>query len=159
MRDGTSLPLRASEVSIHFAEVPHKAFPSSATANWEHNRIELHIQPDDGIDVRFQAKRPGLEMRLSPVQMRFSYKEAFEARPPQAYETLLLDVIRGDTTLFMRADQVEEAWSIMAPILNAWDDGPATIFPNYAAGTWGPPAADALIARDGRSWLAPTGRL
>lgn len=159
LRTGKRLPMRASEVSIHFAPVPHKAFPSSARANWEHNRIELRIQPDEGIDVCFQAKRPGLEMRLSPVQMRFSYKEAFEARPPQAYETLLLDVIRGDATLFMRADQVEEAWSIMAPILNVWGDGPAMNFPNYAAGTWGPEAAEALIARDGRSWLAPSGAL
>lgn len=159
LRTGKRLPMRASEVSIHFADVPHKAFPSSTTANWEPNRIELHIQPDEGIDIRFQAKRPGLKMHLSPVQMRFSYKDAFHARPPLAYETLLLDVIRGDATLFMRADQVEEAWSLIAPILDVWGDGPATNFPNYAAGTWGPEAAVALLARDGRSWLTPSGVL
>ncbi|AWV88788.1 glucose-6-phosphate dehydrogenase [Bradymonas sediminis] len=159
LRTGKRLPQRASDVSVHFAQVPHNSFPANASAGWEPNRIELHIQPEEGIDLRFQAKRPGLKMRLSPVQMRFSYKDAFKDRSPFAYETLLLDVIKGDATLFMRADQVEEAWAIMAPVLSVWGENPAMDFPNYAAGTWGPEAAEALIARDGRSWLSPSGGL
>jgi glucose-6-phosphate 1-dehydrogenase len=87
--------------------------------------------------------------------MRFSYKESFRAPTPEAYETLLLDVIRGDATLFMRVDQVEAAWGVVEPILEAWSEHTPLDFPNYAAGTWGPESADELLARDGRHWLAP----
>ena len=87
--------------------------------------------------------------------MRFSYKESFRTPTPEAYETLLLDVIRGDATLFMRADQVEAAWSVVEPILEDWREHPPLDFPNYAAGSWGPEEADDLLARDGRHWLAP----
>ena len=92
-------------------------------------------------------------MRLSPVQMRFCYREAFKATTPEAYETLLLDVILEDATLFMRADQVEAAWSVIMPILEAWESTVPIDFPSYQAGTWGPEAAETLIAQDGRSWL------
>jgi glucose-6-phosphate 1-dehydrogenase len=95
-------------------------------------------------------------MHLSPVNMRFNYREAFEATPPEAYETLLLDIIRGDATLFMRADQVETAWSVVTPILERWQQVPPVDFPNYPAGTWGPEAAEILIGQDGRSWFQPT---
>ena len=94
-------------------------------------------------------------MRLSPVDMRFTYKESFKAGPPEAYETLLLDVMLGDATQFMRADQLEAAWAILTPILEGWEAVPAADFPNYAAGTWGPESAEVLIAQDGRSWIAP----
>jgi len=93
-------------------------------------------------------------MLLRPVSMRFDYEDAFET-PPDAYETLLLDAIRGDATLFMRADQVEEAWKVVDPVLRAWEGSPPAEFPNYAAGTWGPAAADRLLARDGRAWFEP----
>jgi glucose-6-phosphate 1-dehydrogenase len=95
-------------------------------------------------------------MLLGPVDMQFLYREAFKAATPEAYETLLLDIMRGDATLFMRADQVECAWSIVTPILEAWDAVPTADFPNYQPGSWGPEAADVMIARDGRSWLQPT---
>ena len=155
LRTGKRLPYRASEVSIHFLPVPHQSFPQKAMVDWEPNRLVLRIQPNEGILLRFQAKRPGQDMRLSPVEMRFSYADAFRTETPEAYETLLLDVMGGDATLFMRADQVEVAWSVIAPILDAWESSSATDFPNYSAGSWGPSAAEALIARDGRSWLQP----
>ena len=94
-------------------------------------------------------------MRLAPVDMRFTYKESFQAAPPEAYETLLLDVMLGDATQFMRADQLEAAWAIITPILEGWESVPPADFPNYAAGTWGPEAAEVLIAQDGRSWIVP----
>lgn len=155
LRTGKRLPAKVSEVSIQFRPVPHQSFPSSALGDWQPNRLVIHIQPDEGILLRFQAKRPGPKVRLSPVDMRFTYREAFQAAPPEAYETLLLDVMLGDATLFMRADQVEAAWSVVAPILEAWEAVLPPDFPNYQAGTWGPEAAGALIAQDGRSWHMP----
>jgi glucose-6-phosphate 1-dehydrogenase len=156
MRTGKRLPARVSEVSIHFRPVPHQAFPASAIADMRPNVLVIHIQPDEGILLRIQAKRPGLKMRLSPVDMRFAYSEAFDEAPPEAYETLLLDIMEGDATQFMRADQIEAAWSIIMPVLNAWTNIRPADFPNYEAGTWGPQAAAVLIAQDGRSWMKPT---
>ena len=156
LRTGKRLSVKASEVSIHFRQAPHRIFPSAAVGDWQPNRLVLHIQPDEGIVLRFQAKRPGLKVRLSPVDMRFSYREAFDDAPPEAYETLLLDVMQGDSTLFKRTDQVEAAWSVMMPIIDAWGSGTTLEVSTYAAGSWGPEAADVLIARDGRSWLAPS---
>jgi glucose-6-phosphate 1-dehydrogenase len=144
-----------SEVSIQFRPVPHQAFPSEALGEWQPNRLAIRIQPEEGISIRFQAKQPGLAMRLRPVDMRFSYRDSFDGPTPAAYEMLLLDIMRGDATLFMRADQVEAAWSVLTPVLDVWGSVPPIDFPNYQAGTWGPEAAEALIARDGRSWLQP----
>jgi glucose-6-phosphate 1-dehydrogenase len=156
LRTGKRLPERVSEVSIQFRRVPHQSFPSSAVGDWQPNRLVIHIQPNEGILLRFQAKRPGQTMRLNPVDMRFFYKEAFKVSPPEAYETLLLDVMLGDATLFMRADQVEAAWSVVTPILDNWNAIPPEDFPNYQSGTWGPEEAELLIARDGRSWITPS---
>ena len=155
LRTGKRLPLRASDVTIQFQPVPHQSFPSSAITHPQPNRLVIRIQPDEGIVQRFQAKLPGEAMRLAPVDMRFTYKESFQAAPPEAYETLLLDVMLGDATQFMRADQLEAAWSIITPILDGWESVPPADFPNYAAGTWGPEAAEVLIAQDGRSWIVP----
>jgi len=155
LRTGKRLPTRASQALIQFRPVPHQSFPASAVLDWQPNRLLIRIQPEESIVLRFQAKQPGPTMRLSPVEMRFCYSDAFQATQPEAYETLLLDVILGDATLFMRADQIEAAWSVVTPILEGWESVAPVSFPNYQAGTWGPEAAEALIAQDGRSWLFP----
>jgi glucose-6-phosphate 1-dehydrogenase len=155
LRTGKRLPARVSEVVIQLRPAPHQLFPPSAVGDWQPNRLAINIQPVEGILIRFQAKQPGLRLRLGPEDMIFTYKQAFETPSPDAYETLLLDVIRGDATQFMRSDQVELAWSVVMPILEAWAATPAD-FPNYGAGTWGPEAAEMLLARDARRWLLPS---
>ena len=156
LRTGKRLPAKISEVSIQFREVPHQSFPAGAVMDWRPNRLIIAIQPEEGIFLRFEAKYPGLTMRLAPVMMQFFYREAFKIATPEAYETLLLDVMLGDATLFMRADQTEVAWSILTPILEVWDSIKPTDVPNYAAGTWGPEMAETLLAQEGRSWVTPT---
>lgn len=156
LRTGKRLPARDTEIDIQFRAVPHRSFPSSVVADWRPNRLVVHIQPDEGIELRFQAKRPGPHIDIGPVMMRFSYREAFHAAPPDAYETLLLDAIEGDATLFMRADQVEIAWEVLSSIQQAWETAATSGMPAYGAGSWGPQEAEDLIARDGRSWLLPT---
>ena len=156
LRTGKRLPAKVSEISVQFRPVPHQAFPPKAVEYWQPNRLIVRIQPEEGILLRFQAKHPGPIMHLDPVDMLFSYDRTFRSPAPDAYETLLLDVMRGDPTLFMRDDQVEAAWEIVMPILDAWREGPAPEFPNYPAGSWGPQAADALLAREGRRWSLPT---
>jgi glucose-6-phosphate 1-dehydrogenase len=157
VRTGKRLPAKASEVLIQFRPVPHQSFPSSAVRDMQPNAIAIRIQPDEGIVLKFQAKQPGQKLRLRPVEMDFNYRDAFREHQPEAYETLLLDVMQADASLFMRADQVEEAWSLVMPILETWEASPPEDFPNYAAGTWGPDAATSLLARDGRHWHAPPG--
>ncbi len=153
VRTGKRLPEKTSVITIQFRPVPHQSFPPESTENWQPNRLIMSIQPNKVIRLRFQAKRPGLKMLLNPVDMQFNYTDAYTTDPPEAYETLLLDVMLGDATLFMRADQVEAAWSILMPIIEVWEDAIPHDFPNYAAGTWGPEEAEALIARDGNNWI------
>jgi len=153
MRTGKRMAEDVSKAIIQFRPVPHQSFPTSAAIDWQPNRLEIDIQPDEGISLRFLAKQPGVTLRLSPKDMTFRYAEAFNTEPPEAYETLLLDVIQGDATLFMRADQVECAWNVVDPVLDVWDSVEASDFPNYPSGSWGPESAEALIAQDGRSWL------
>ncbi|MGA9573087.1 MAG: glucose-6-phosphate dehydrogenase, partial [Lysobacterales bacterium] len=153
MRTGKRMAEAVSKVIIQFRPVPHQSFPSSAAIDWQPNRLEIYIQPDEGISLRFLAKQPGVTLRLSPKNMNFRYAEAFKTDPPEAYETLLLDVLEGDATLFMRADQVECAWNVVGPVLEVWNSVEASDFPNYPSGSWGPESAEALIAQDGRSWL------
>jgi glucose-6-phosphate 1-dehydrogenase len=156
LRTGKRLPAKISEVAIQFRPVPHHTFPAAALMDWRPNRLLLAIQPHEGIFLRFEVKHPGLTMHLSPVLMQFYYREAFDVDPPEAYETLLLDVMRGDTALFMRADQTHAAWQVLSPVIQAWEKIKPFSFPNYQAGTWGPEEAEILIARDGRSWVMPT---
>ncbi len=156
LRTGKRLPGTASEICIQYRPVPHQAFPPSAIGEMQPNRLLLRIQPDEGIVLRFQAKRPGSGMRLTTVETRFTYRGAFNVPEPEAYETLLLDVMRGDATPFMRGDQVDEAWKLVMPVLETWGDGDLTDPAPYPAGTWGPEEATNLIARDGRVWLVPS---
>ena len=157
LRTGKRLPTRASKVVIQFRAVPHQSFPTTAAFDWQPNQLIIDIQPLEGIQLRFQAKQPGgASLRLAPVDMNFSYQEDFKTKSPEAYETLLADVMSGDATLFMRADQVEASWSVLMPILNVWENSKPIGFPNYKSGTWGPKAAEALIAKDGRSWMQPS---
>ena len=142
-----------SVITIQFRPVPHQSFPSEATVNWQPNRLILNIQPHMGIRMRFQAKRPGLKMVLSPVDMQFNYDTTYTSGTPEAYETLLLDIMEGDSTLFMRADQVEDAWKVLMPIINSWEANPSVNFPNYEAGMQGPEDSEALIAKGGHSWI------
>ncbi len=155
LRTGKRLPFKSSEVVIVFRPVPHRSFPASAVPEWKPNELLIRIQPREGILLSFQAKQPGPTMSLGSVNMNFNYKDTFKAEPPEAYETLLWDILRGDATQFMRADQVEAAWSIVTPILQVWEAVAPVDFPNYYAGSWGPEAASILLARDGRSWVLP----
>jgi len=156
IRTGKRLAAKVSEIMISFKPVPHQSFPRNAVDSWQANRLIIRVQPMEGIILGFQAKQPGTSLHLSPVNMHFSYQETFKSRSPDAYETLLADVMAGDATLFMRADEVETSWSVLTPVLNAWANSMSIDFPNYQAGTWGPGASEELIARDGRSWLEPT---
>jgi len=153
LRTGKRLQRRASNVTIQFRPVPHQSFPTTAALAWQPNFLIIDIQPQEGILLRFQAKKPGPTLKLTPVNMQFSYQDTFKVKSPEAYETLLLDVMSGDATLFMRADQVEASWSAIMPVLNAWEKSTPKDFPNYKSGSWGPKAADTLIAKDGRAWL------
>jgi glucose-6-phosphate 1-dehydrogenase len=155
LRTGKRLAARVSEVDIVFDPVPHRSFPPAAVADWPPNRLTVRIQPAEDILLRFQAKEPGPDLRLRPVHMRFSYAESFRKPTPEAYETLLLDALRGDATLFMRADQVEAAWEVVTPVLEGWAAESPPDFPNHPAGSWGPEPADALLAREGHHWLVP----
>ena len=156
LRTGKRMAADVSEISIRFRDVPHHSFPASAGLNAQPTRLVIQINPEQGLVLKFMAKEPGASLRLRPVDMRFSYKEAFQVDVPAAYETLLLDVMVGDATLFMRADQVEVAWKLLMPVLDVWAENPAPDFPNYTAGSWGPESSDLLVAHDGHSWLTPT---
>jgi glucose-6-phosphate 1-dehydrogenase len=155
LRTGKRLPKQVSEISIQFRPVPHQSFPDEASLNWQPSRLVISIQPDEGIILNFQAKYPGPRMQLRPVDMRFNYRESFATPSPDAYETLLWDVMKSDATLFMRADQVEAAWQVLMPVLTEWQSIPSGDFPNYAAGTWGPADAQRLLDQ-GHEWPLPT---
>jgi glucose-6-phosphate 1-dehydrogenase len=153
LRSGKRMDKTNSSIIIQFRPVPHQSFPAEARGNWQPNRIIINIQPQMGIKLTFQAKRPGLKMILYPVDMQFNYDESYTSGTREAYETLLLDIMDGDSTLFMRADQVEAAWTALMPIINVWKTNPSVNFPNYEAGSQGPEDAEAMIAKEGHSWL------
>jgi glucose-6-phosphate 1-dehydrogenase len=155
MRTGKRLAGRATEVCIQFRPVPHLAFPQAAAGDMQPNRMLLQVQPDEGIITQFQAKRPGTTMRLTQVDTRFNYKSSFNVPAPEGYETLLLDVMKGDGTLFMRDDQVEQAWQVVMPLVERWQSDGDVRLETYPAGSWGPESSQALLARDGRVWAVP----
>jgi len=151
LRAGKRMPKRATEIAIKFKQVPHALFKES-NADPEANLLALRIQPDEGILLRFAAKVPGLGVDVRSVNMDFTYGSAFSVDSPDAYETLILDALLGDAALFTRSDEVEKAWGIVTPVIDAWAGEPPPEFPNYAAGSWGPDAADGLLLGDGRRW-------
>ncbi len=155
VRSGKHMHEKSTSLTIKFKPAPNYSFPVEAAETWRANRLSISIQPEMDICLRFQAKRPGQEMILNPVDMVFNYKDAYNGNEPEAYETLLYDVMEGDATLFMRADQVEAAWKIVMPIIEVWEERPPVDFPNYAPDSWGPEDAEALIARDGHNWIMP----
>jgi glucose-6-phosphate 1-dehydrogenase len=151
LRTGKRLPKRASEISVRLKPVPPILFNADPDGRLDSNLLSIRIQPDEGFALGINSKIPGPKARVYPVQMDFRYGSTFGASSPEAYERLLLDVMAGDQTLFMRRDQVEAAWRWVMPILDRWaasSDEPAP----YAAGSWGPEAADRLIEATGRQW-------
>jgi glucose-6-phosphate 1-dehydrogenase len=152
LRTGKRLATRATEIAIQFKRAPFQFFRDTPVENLETNRLVLHIQPEEGLSLRFGAKIPGPIMHMGPVEMKFNYEDYFGRTPSTGYERLIYDGMIGDATLFQRADMVEAGWSVITPILDVWKALPPRSFPNYAAGSWGPREADDLLARDGRHW-------
>ena len=155
LRAGKRLAKRVTEITIQFKQPPLSIFKDAEGKGAEgikSNVISMRIQPDEGITLRFGAKMPGPDMSISPVNMNFSYAEAFGASSANGYERLLLDAMLGDATLFAHRDGVEATWALITPILEDWAKNPIKDLPNYAAGTWGPSTADAMLKADGRRW-------
>ncbi|MEJ2058963.1 MAG: glucose-6-phosphate dehydrogenase [Gammaproteobacteria bacterium] len=145
LRTGKRLDEKRSEIRIHFKPTPHRAFPATARDGTHRDCLCLHLQPQEGISLRFHAKAPGQPLRLQDVNMKFDYQESFQGHEPTAYETLIHDALHGDATLFMRADQAEAAWRLVQPVLDHWAATTAEDFPNYPAGSRGPEAAERLF--------------
>jgi glucose-6-phosphate 1-dehydrogenase len=152
LRTGKRLPSRDTEIAIKFRRAPFVLFRDTPVDRLSSNRLVLHIQPDEGITLRFGAKLPGPILKIGAVDMDFDYEDYFGDTPSTGYERLLHDCMMGDATLFQRADQVEAAWSVVTPIQKAWSTEPAPPLYTYKAGTWGPKEADELVERDGREW-------
>jgi glucose-6-phosphate 1-dehydrogenase len=151
VRMGKRLARRETTIAIQFKRAPHPPFEETAAEGLRPNVLLVHVQPDEGVSLAIGAKVPGQGMQIRTVHMDFLYGGAFRTGMPEAYERLILDAMLGDGTLFTRADEVEEQWLLVDSIVAAWQrDRP--YFPNYAAGTWGPPSSDELVHRDGRSW-------
>jgi glucose-6-phosphate 1-dehydrogenase len=152
LRTGKRMPKRTTEIAIQLRRPPLEIFKRVTPTPVAPNLLIINVQPDEGISVRFEAKLPGTRMQLAPVMMNFRYGAAFGGPVPEAYETLLLDAMLGDPTLFARHDFVELSWSLITPVHEKWRAEPAADLPLYEAGEWGPPEADALMARDTRRW-------
>ena len=151
LRTGKRLPKRTTEIAIQFHRPPLQIFKRVNSTPLPSDLLVINVQPDEGISLRFNAKIPGTRMQVAPVMMNFGYGTSFQGEVPEAYETLLLDAMLGDPTLFARHDFVEASWALITPINELWQTESAAP-PTYEAGEWGPPEADALIAKDGRRW-------
>jgi len=152
IRTGKRLPKRTTEIAIQFRRPPLHIFKKISPTSIASNLLVVNVQPDEGISVRFEAKLPGSRMQLAPVMMNFRYGSAFGTAVPEAYETLLLDAMLGDPTLFARHDFVEASWALITPVHEAWAAAAAQNVPAYEAGEWGPAETDAMMAADGRRW-------
>jgi glucose-6-phosphate 1-dehydrogenase len=152
LRTGKRLPKRASEVAIQFKDVPQVLFNDHPDVPVEPTVLALRVQPEEGLSMRIASKLPGPKVRIYPVKMEFNYAASFGRESPEAYERLILDVMAGDATLFMRRDAVEAAWKFVMPILDHWSRVHVRDLPEYQCGTWGPVEADRIIAPDGRQW-------
>ncbi len=150
---GKRLSRRTTQICIHFRRVPFRLFRNTTVETLEPNRLVMHIQPDEGISLRFGAKVPGPTMRQGTVAMDFNYADYFGSTPSTGYEHLIYDCMIGDATLFQRADMIEAGWSVINPVLDVWKALPPRSFPNYAAGSWGPKEAAELLVRDGHAWV------
>jgi glucose-6-phosphate 1-dehydrogenase len=152
VRTGKCLPQRVSEIAVQFKNVPPILFNSKMSDPLEPNVLAVRLQPDEGLSLRIACKRPGAKVSVSPVKLDFHYGETFGEQSPEAYERLLLDVMAGDATLFMRRDAVEASWAWVTDILTAWEQAGTHRLPEYTAGTWGPTEAEELIGADNRRW-------
>ena len=153
LRTGKRMPRKLTEVAIQFKPTPHAMFRQPHGRPRHRSVLVFELQPDEGIVQDVAAKQPGPDLEVQPVRMTFRYAEAFGVeQPPRAYAWLLLDVMQGDQTLFARADWIDKAWRIVDPVVEQWESSPPARFPNYAAGTAGPPKATELLAREGRRW-------
>ena len=155
LRTGKNLPLSTSEVRVQFQPTPNVLFAAQCGQKLDPNALTLHLQPNEGISLRFNGKVPGTSVAVRPVRMHFSYDAEFGAYTPEAYERLLLEAMAGDATLFIRRDEVETAWQIVDGIRRGWEGKPLSDREFYAAGTWGPRAADDLPAQSGHVWCEP----
>jgi len=154
LRSGKRLATKTTEITIQFRDVPHPMFPLPPGARITPNILSLHLQPGEGIHLRFEAKEPGAGLRTRSVDMAFHYAEDFGARAlPEAYERLLLDALQGDASLFARADEIELAWGLIDPLLESGAGPDASPLARYEPDSWGPAEADALLAHEGRAWL------
>ena len=155
LRTGKNLPLSASEVRVQFRPTPNVLFAAQCGPRLDPNALTLRLQPNEGISLRFNGKVPGASLTVRPVRMHFSYDAEFGAYTPEAYERLLLEAMAGDATLFIRRDEVETAWQIVDSIRRGWEGKPLSDREFYAAGTWGPAAANDLLAQNGHVWREP----
>jgi len=154
LRTGKRLPARASEITIQLKDVPPILFNRNPDQRLNANAIRIRIQPDEGFSLCISSKVPGLRVKIQPVAMDFDYEDFFKKTSPEAYERLLLDVMAGDATLFMRRDSVETSWQWITPILDRWSEVGPVVLPSYSPGSWGPAEADRLIEHTGRHWRA-----
>jgi glucose-6-phosphate 1-dehydrogenase len=155
LRTGKNLPLSTSEVRVQFRRTPNVLFAAQCGPRLDPNALNLRLQPNEGISLRFNGKVPGTSLAVRPVRMHFSYDAEFGAYTPEAYERLLLEAMAGDATLFIRRDEVETAWKIVDSVRRAWDGKPLLPREFYPAGTWGPAAANDLLAESGHAWREP----
>jgi len=152
LRTGKAMSKRQTEVAIQFKQAPYSLFRDTPVDRLTPNDLVLHIQPEEGMTLRFSAKKPGPSVTMGPVEMKFNYEDYFKATPSTGYETLIYDCLKGDASLFQRADAIEAGWQVVQPILDAWKKLGQVRLPTYEAGSSGPSESAAMLERDGRRW-------